>query len=120
MIDWTKPLQTSENPPHPVRLLADDFKSCNGQCFVVAITDRADGDYERYGSCAEDGSADWSGGLFIQNAPERTSKFQNVYTTSFHDVVVGACLSNTREDADKTYRNGSPAAPTDLFAQHGH
>jgi hypothetical protein len=36
MIDWTKPVETVETPPRPVRVLASDFKS-NGFPYMCAV-----------------------------------------------------------------------------------
>lgn len=36
-IDWTKPVQTSENPPRPVRVLCTDYKCNTHPCAVVFV-----------------------------------------------------------------------------------
>ena len=102
MIDWTKPLETTEDPPRPVRVLAIDIQDAYKDHPVAAYFPMVDNRGGYVAWYRLDGTSGGSG-IRLRNVapkPVRHEAWVNLYV----DGVVGA--HRYKEMADKHATNG--------------
>jgi hypothetical protein len=91
-VDWTKPLQTAEVPPRPVRCISPGRKDICGFHRVILIDS---GPCEAVIAANDEGLVAGSG-IFVVNVPQKHTRYANVYRRSDNDEqFVGGSLSES-------------------------
>jgi hypothetical protein len=102
MIDWTKPVETDEENPRPVRVLATDFKA-KGFPYMCAVDY---GDYENHGIFSAEGW-DTQRVMRLRNVrPKKVKREGWVNVCKYSHPITGYHAENiycTKEEAVKRH-----------------
>ena len=103
MIDWTQPVETTEDPPRPVRVLATDFK-LKGFPYLCAVDY---GDYEAFALFSAEGWDTWRRTRLRNVAPPKPEPvLLEGWVNLYSDQNIKGTMQPSKRSADDVAREG--------------